>query len=144
MSRRRIEIRGWGWIPYFHLKQVFKISCFIVVVLSYVILLSEWLVAFLLQQCRQAKISYTGKFTADVCFQYDSGPIIRENVHFGQFPIMLKVGLFVSVCVIAFFWKVFESIEIFFFVVLFSNEYVIYFCFYYCIYIRGHDICIGE
>ncbi|KAF1896751.1 hypothetical protein Lal_00034451 [Lupinus albus] len=44
-------------------------------------------------QCRQAKVSYTGKFTADVCFQYDGGAIIRENVDLGQFPIMLQSKL---------------------------------------------------
>ncbi|XP_061348881.1 DNA-directed RNA polymerase I subunit 2 isoform X1 [Gastrolobium bilobum] len=44
-------------------------------------------------ECRQAKISYAGKFTADVCFQYNSGPIIRENFNFGQFPIMLQSKL---------------------------------------------------
>ncbi|KAK7256953.1 hypothetical protein RIF29_30575 [Crotalaria pallida] len=49
--------------------------------------------AFFFQQCRQAKISYTGKFTADICFQYNDGAIIRDNVDFGQFPIMLKSKL---------------------------------------------------
>ncbi|KAL2588286.1 hypothetical protein GLYMA_13G192600v4 [Glycine max] len=42
-------------------------------------------------ECRQAKISYSGKITIDVCFQYNDGPIIRENVNFGQFPIMLQL-----------------------------------------------------
>ncbi|KAL4600473.1 hypothetical protein ACB092_11G201100 [Castanea dentata] len=27
---------------------------------------------------------------AEVCFQYDDGPVIRERFNFGQFPIMLK------------------------------------------------------
>ncbi|EXC31692.1 putative DNA-directed RNA polymerase I subunit RPA2 [Morus notabilis] len=44
-------------------------------------------------QCRQAKISYTGKFMADGCFQYDNGAVIREKFNFGQFPIMLKSKL---------------------------------------------------
>ncbi|RZB81784.1 DNA-directed RNA polymerase I subunit 2-like isoform X3 [Glycine soja] len=44
-------------------------------------------------ECRQAKISYSGKITIDVCFQYNDGPIIRENVNFGQFPIMLQSKL---------------------------------------------------
>lgn len=47
------------------------------------------------EQCRQAKISYAGKITIDVCFQYNDGPIIRENINFGQFPIMLQVCCFV-------------------------------------------------
>lgn len=44
-------------------------------------------------ECRQAKVSYTGKFEADVCFQYDGRPVIREKYNFGQFPIMLKSKL---------------------------------------------------
>lgn len=44
-------------------------------------------------ECRQAKISYAGKITIDVCFQYNDGPIIRENMNFGQFPIMLQSKL---------------------------------------------------
>ncbi|PON83619.1 DNA-directed RNA polymerase, subunit [Trema orientale] len=44
--------------------------------------------------CRQAKISYTGKFMADVYFEYDSGSAaIRESFNFGQLPIMLKSKL---------------------------------------------------
>ncbi|KVI11384.1 DNA-directed RNA polymerase, subunit 2 [Cynara cardunculus var. scolymus] len=46
--------------------------------------------------CRQAKISYTGKFLVDVCFKYGDGPggaVIREKINFGQFPIMLKSKL---------------------------------------------------
>ncbi|CAJ1978018.1 unnamed protein product [Sphenostylis stenocarpa] len=43
-------------------------------------------------ECRQAKISYAGKMTIDVCFQYNDGPIIRENINFGQFPIMLQLS----------------------------------------------------
>ncbi|KAH1217440.1 DNA-directed RNA polymerase I subunit 2 [Glycine max] len=46
-----------------------------------------------IKPCRQAKISYSGKITIDVCFQYNDGPIIRENVNFGQFPIMLQSKL---------------------------------------------------
>ncbi|XP_027910931.1 DNA-directed RNA polymerase I subunit 2 [Vigna unguiculata] len=44
-------------------------------------------------ECRQAKISYTGKLTIDVCFQYNDGPVIRETLNFGQFPIMLQSKL---------------------------------------------------
>ncbi|XP_028784333.1 DNA-directed RNA polymerase I subunit 2 isoform X2 [Neltuma alba] len=44
-------------------------------------------------ECRQAKISYTGKFSADVCFQYDGGAIIREKFNFGSLPIMLQSKL---------------------------------------------------
>ncbi|KAK2634349.1 hypothetical protein Ddye_029141 [Dipteronia dyeriana] len=43
-------------------------------------------------ECRQAKISYTGKLMADVEFQYldANSPVVRERFNFGQFPIMLK------------------------------------------------------
>ncbi|KAI3741541.1 hypothetical protein L1987_59215 [Smallanthus sonchifolius] len=47
-------------------------------------------------ECRQAKISYTGKFLVDVCFKYGDGPggaVIREKFSFGQLPIMLKSKL---------------------------------------------------
>lgn len=44
-------------------------------------------------ECRQAKISYTGTFLADVCFQYNEGPVIRERFDFGQFPVMLMSKL---------------------------------------------------
>ncbi|KAJ0932347.1 putative DNA-directed RNA polymerase [Helianthus annuus] len=47
-------------------------------------------------ECRQAKISYTGKFMVDVCFKYGDGPdgaVIREKFSFGQLPIMLKSKL---------------------------------------------------
>ncbi|PKI68717.1 hypothetical protein CRG98_010774, partial [Punica granatum] len=44
-------------------------------------------------ECRQARISYSGKFAADICFQYDDGPVIREKINLGQFPIMLKSKL---------------------------------------------------
>lgn len=43
-------------------------------------------------QCRQAKLSYSGKFFLDICFQYGDGVVIREKFNFGQFPIMLKVS----------------------------------------------------
>ncbi|KAH0784383.1 hypothetical protein KY290_003981, partial [Solanum tuberosum] len=43
--------------------------------------------------CRQAKLSYTGKFLVDICFQYGDGAVIREKFNFGQFPIMLKSKL---------------------------------------------------
>ncbi|MED6173334.1 DNA-directed RNA polymerase I subunit RPA2 [Stylosanthes scabra] len=42
-------------------------------------------------ECRQAGISYTGKFMMDVCFQYnDSKNVIRHHVSFGELPIMLQ------------------------------------------------------
>ncbi|XP_057520184.1 DNA-directed RNA polymerase I subunit 2 isoform X1 [Amaranthus tricolor] len=41
-------------------------------------------------ECRQAKISYSTKLKADVCFQYNNGVVIRENYNFGSFPVMLK------------------------------------------------------
>ncbi|XP_062109933.1 DNA-directed RNA polymerase I subunit 2 [Humulus lupulus] len=45
-------------------------------------------------ECRQAKISYTGKFIAEVCFEYgNKGVAIRDNFNFGQIPIMLKSKL---------------------------------------------------
>uniref|UniRef100_A0A2P2LTX3 DNA-directed RNA polymerase n=2 Tax=Rhizophora mucronata TaxID=61149 RepID=A0A2P2LTX3_RHIMU len=44
-------------------------------------------------ECRQAKISYTGRFEADVCFQYNGRQAIRERFNFGQLPIMLKSKL---------------------------------------------------
>ncbi|XP_010520079.1 PREDICTED: DNA-directed RNA polymerase I subunit 2 [Tarenaya hassleriana] len=44
-------------------------------------------------ECRQAKISYTGTFLADVCFQYNDGVVVRERYDFGQFPIMLMSKL---------------------------------------------------
>ncbi|KAL5720144.1 DNA-directed RNA polymerase [Ranunculus cassubicifolius] len=42
-------------------------------------------------ECRQAKLSYSGKFTVEVCFTYE-GSInpIREKFNFGNLPIMLK------------------------------------------------------
>ncbi|XP_055817802.1 DNA-directed RNA polymerase I subunit 2 isoform X2 [Solanum dulcamara] len=44
-------------------------------------------------ECRQAKLSYMGKFLVDICFQYGDGAVIREKFNFGQFPIMLKSKL---------------------------------------------------
>ncbi|XP_012068704.1 DNA-directed RNA polymerase I subunit 2 isoform X1 [Jatropha curcas] len=44
-------------------------------------------------ECRQAKVSYCGKFEADVCFEYRGRPVIREKYNFGQLPIMLKSRL---------------------------------------------------
>jgi DNA-directed RNA polymerase I subunit RPA2 len=61
-------------------------------------LLSRTMHADLLpHECRQAKISYTGKLTADVCFKYETVgkrpfTVRDESYNFGQFPIMLKVG----------------------------------------------------
>ncbi|RYR44197.1 hypothetical protein Ahy_A08g040569 isoform A [Arachis hypogaea] len=44
-----------------------------------------------IKPCRQAGISYTGKFMLDVCFQYNDSPnVVREHVSFGELPIMLK------------------------------------------------------
>jgi hypothetical protein len=54
---------------------------------------------FFPEQCRQAKISYTGRFTATLCLQYNDGAnlgaTIRETINFGNFPIMLQVCYFV-------------------------------------------------
>lgn len=44
-------------------------------------------------ECRQARISYTGKLVAELNFQYDEGPPIREKFDLGQFPIMLMSKL---------------------------------------------------
>lgn len=78
----------------FNLKISYFILCRILLLLLFLI---EWLIQFFWfffsEQCRQAKISYTGKLTVDVCFQYNDGPVIRETTNFGQFPIMLQVCL---------------------------------------------------
>ena len=57
---------------------------------------------FFVEQCRQAKISYSTKLKADVCFQYNNGVVIRENYNFGSFPVMLKVCGLISVYVCVF------------------------------------------
>ncbi|CAA2959268.1 DNA-directed RNA polymerase I subunit 2 [Olea europaea subsp. europaea] len=44
-------------------------------------------------ECRQAKLTYAGKFLVDIYFQYADGAPIREKFNFGQFPIMLKSKL---------------------------------------------------
>ncbi|CAN8290752.1 unnamed protein product [Cochlearia groenlandica] len=45
-------------------------------------------------EARQAKISYTGTFMADVFLKYnDNGAPVREKIDFGQFPIMLMSKL---------------------------------------------------
>lgn len=44
-------------------------------------------------ECRQAKLSYSGKFMMDMYFQYDDGVSVREGYNFGQFPVMLKSNL---------------------------------------------------
>ncbi|XP_024007983.1 DNA-directed RNA polymerase I subunit 2 [Eutrema salsugineum] len=45
-------------------------------------------------ECRQAKISYTGKLMAEVCLQYnDEPPVIRDKFDFGELPIMLMSKL---------------------------------------------------
>ncbi|CAN1306662.1 DNA-directed RNA polymerase I subunit 2 [Linum perenne] len=41
-------------------------------------------------ECKQAKISYTGKLEADVCLQYNDRAVVRESINLGDFPIMLK------------------------------------------------------
>lgn len=40
-------------------------------------------------ECRQARISYTGKLLADIYFQRGDKAPVREQFNFGQFPIML-------------------------------------------------------
>ncbi|XP_010460771.1 PREDICTED: DNA-directed RNA polymerase I subunit 2 isoform X1 [Camelina sativa] len=44
-------------------------------------------------EARQAKISYTGTFMADVCFKYNDEVVVRDKFDFGQFPIMLMSKL---------------------------------------------------
>ncbi|KAL2514232.1 nuclear RNA polymerase A2 [Forsythia ovata] len=44
-------------------------------------------------ECRQAKLTYAGKFLVDIYFQYADGAPIREKFNFGQFPVMLKSKL---------------------------------------------------
>ncbi|KAG8391300.1 hypothetical protein BUALT_Bualt01G0173600 [Buddleja alternifolia] len=46
-----------------------------------------------IKPCRQAKLTYAGKFMVDVHFQYDDGVTVREKINLGQFPIMLKSKL---------------------------------------------------
>lgn len=41
-------------------------------------------------ECRQAKLSYAGKFMVDAVFQYGDGVGVREKINLGQLPIMLK------------------------------------------------------
>lgn len=45
-----------------------------------------------MEQCRQAKLTYAGKFMVDIKFQYNDGVIVREKVNLGLMPIMLKVS----------------------------------------------------
>ena len=73
---------------------VFFILLLILYLLKCVVfnLLISFFKCIFLKQCRQAKISYSGKFMADVCFQYGDGVVIREKFYLGQFPIMLKVS----------------------------------------------------
>ncbi|KAL6130377.1 hypothetical protein ACLB2K_068757 [Fragaria x ananassa] len=40
-------------------------------------------------ECRQTRISYTGKLLADIYFQRGDKAPVREQFNFGQFPIML-------------------------------------------------------
>ncbi|XP_050232672.1 DNA-directed RNA polymerase I subunit 2 [Mercurialis annua] len=44
-------------------------------------------------ECRQAKLSYTGRLEAQVCFEQHGKVAVREKFNFGQFPIMLKSRL---------------------------------------------------
>ncbi|KAK4488645.1 hypothetical protein RD792_004414 [Penstemon davidsonii] len=46
----------------------------------------------MLEQCRQAKLSYSGKFWVDINFQYNDGAAVRVKQSFGVFPIMLKAN----------------------------------------------------
>ncbi|KAI5436122.1 hypothetical protein KIW84_022536 [Lathyrus oleraceus] len=42
-------------------------------------------------ECRQAKLTYSGRFSANVCLQYEGdAAIVQDSFSFGQFPIMLK------------------------------------------------------
>lgn len=46
------------------------------------------------QECRQARITYHGEFTVDVCFTLnEKGPDIRHTFNFGHLPIMLMSKL---------------------------------------------------
>ncbi|XP_078427408.1 nuclear RNA polymerase A2 [Wolffia australiana] len=44
-------------------------------------------------ECRQSGGSYRGKFTSEICFQYNEGVVIRETISFGYLPIMLMSKL---------------------------------------------------
>uniref|UniRef100_A0A1D1YVP6 DNA-directed RNA polymerase subunit beta n=1 Tax=Anthurium amnicola TaxID=1678845 RepID=A0A1D1YVP6_9ARAE len=44
-------------------------------------------------ECRQSGGTYRGKFSAEVCFQYNDGVVIRENFNLGFLPIMLMSKL---------------------------------------------------
>ncbi|KAL2535772.1 Cytochrome [Forsythia ovata] len=44
-------------------------------------------------ECRQAKLTYAGKFLVDIYFQYADGAPIREKFNFGHFPVSLKSPL---------------------------------------------------
>ncbi|GFP98191.1 DNA-directed RNA polymerase i subunit rpa2 [Phtheirospermum japonicum] len=48
-------------------------------------------------ECRQAKLTYSGKFMVDLYLEYGGAVAIREKICLGQFPIMLKVNDFVLV-----------------------------------------------
>jgi hypothetical protein len=66
-------------------------------------------------QFRQAKISYTGSLKAKVWFHLDGEPPISEQIDFGQFPIMVKVGivfLFVLVSKIYQILCLFKSVNV--------------------------------
>ncbi|KAL6562796.1 DNA-directed RNA polymerase I subunit RPA2 [Orobanche hederae] len=41
-------------------------------------------------ECRQAKLTYAGKFMVEMKFQHDDGAIVSERINLGQLPIMLK------------------------------------------------------
>lgn len=44
-------------------------------------------------ECREARLTYRGEFSLDVCFQYNEGVVIREKISFGHLPIMLMSKL---------------------------------------------------
>lgn len=73
----------------------FEVSFKFIFILSnlfQVIHVIDFVLLVLMLQCRQAKISYTGKFLVNICFQYGDEKVkVREKTNFGQFPIMLKV-----------------------------------------------------
>lgn len=97
---KRNGLRGQHHKLCFHLRWVSRFSCWVPYLCSSLI----DVVGFIfLKQCRQAKISYTGRFCAEVCFQYDDGAVLREKFTFGSLPIMLQVGIYFFI-----FYFVFE------------------------------------
>ncbi|KQJ97293.1 DNA-directed RNA polymerase I subunit 2 [Brachypodium distachyon] len=45
------------------------------------------------QECRQARISYSGEFKVDTLFQFNNGAPMRQTFNFGHLPIMLMSKL---------------------------------------------------